>query len=187
MPISLFLLNDPNFGLTFGCKPCDPKYWQEYGQMQRRVSLKRDLRWKEVEHLQNILRKADIWTDFPARGYALVNAEFKAGDEDQRLDILYIRDDGALLPCELKIGGDSKDAHGQLIRYIADLYFQVIDRTWIKAAHDKFLATIGDDAARTLHEEKFNAFLSANNISDRFIRILPKTGVIIDEGFSSVC
>ena len=69
-------------------------------------------------------RGANIWPDFPEKGYRLVGVEFKAGDEEQRVDILYIRDDGALLPCELKIGGTSRDTHGQLIRYIADLQFQ---------------------------------------------------------------
>jgi len=190
MSRSLYCLYDPGVGgLTFGVKPYADKdlYWGDYGRMSRRISLKGDLGWREVEHLQNILRKADIWADFPTKGYTLVNAEFKAGDEEQRIDILYIRDDGALLPCELKIGGESKDAHGQLIRYIADLHFQKLDLAWVRAQHERFLDSITDPMARGLHENKFNDFITTNAVSDRFVRILPRTGILIDEGFPSQC
>lgn len=186
MPISLYGLYDENLGgWSVGIQPYDVKYWQDYMTMKKKVSLKRDFGWGEVTHLQNILRKADIWTDFPARGYSLVNAEFKGGDEEQRIDLLYMRNDGALLPCELKIGGESKDTHGQLIRYIADLYYQKIDLAWVQAAHDAFLGRITDTVARQLHSDKFTRFVDDNNIEDRFIRVLPQTGVLIDEGFPS--
>jgi hypothetical protein len=149
--------------------------------MKKRISLKADLSWGEVSELQNVLRKADMWQDFPARGYTLVNAEFKGGDEDQRLDLLYMRNDGALLPCELKIGGTYKDTHGQLIRYIADLYYHRIDFAWVKDAHQRFVDTITDEVAKGLHSTKFEKFVTSNKIEDRFIRILPQTGILIDD------
>jgi hypothetical protein len=171
------------FGWVFGSQPNNPANWSRYMTMPRRVSLKRDFRWREVQELQNVLRKSDIWSDFPARGYTLVNAEFKGGDEDQRIDLLYLRNDGALLPCELKIGGDAKDSHGQLMRYIADLFYQGLDVAWVRGAHDRFLESIHDDVARDLHRRKFDEFLSTNNIEDRFVRLLPRSGLLIDEGF----
>jgi len=184
MTRSLYCLNDPNVGgIAFGVKPYDVKYWQQYGTMKRRVGLKADLRWREVQHLQNVIRKSDIWEDFPAKGYTLVAAEVKAGDEDQRIDVLYIRNDGALLPCELKIGGESLDTHGQLLRYIADLQFQPVNLAWIREYHQGFIESIDSEAARKLHSDKFSKFLSANAIEDRFVRLLPKSGVIMDENF----
>jgi len=170
-------------GISFGVMPYDTQYWPQYGAMNRRVRLKQDLGWREVQHLQNILRKGDIWDGFPARGYTLVAAEVKAGDEEQRIDILYIRNDGALLPCELKVGGTALDTHGQLIRYISDMYFQHVDLAWVRRYHEGFLSSIDDDVAKSLHAEKFNAFITDNGIEDRFIRLLPKSGVIIDEEF----
>lgn len=186
MATSLYGLFDPGVGgWTFGVQPYDTKYWSCYMQMQKPVRLKTDFEWGEVKHLQNILRKADIWRDFPARGYTLVNAEFKGGDEDQRIDLLYMRDDGALLPCELKIGGEAKDSHGQLIRYIADLHYQPLTLAWVKNAHSDFVSKITDGTAQSLHQQKFDEFLDNNQIEDRFIRILPKTGVLMDEDFPS--
>lgn len=187
MSRSLYGLHDVASGLAwaFGNQPHDPTYWPRYMTMERRVGLKTDFGWREVQHLQNLLRKCDIWPDFPSRGYTLVNAEFKGGDEDQRIDLLYMRNDGALLPCELKIGGDAKDSHGQLIRYIADLYYQKLDLTWVRNAHASFVATITDGVAQGLHSNKFNDFVTTHAIEDRFVRLLPQTGVLIDEAFPS--
>jgi len=187
MPTSLYFVNDAYRGLVFGRQPYNVKYWAEFGVMKTPIGLKHDLHWGEVGHLQNILRKADIWDGFPAKGYTLVNAEFKAGDENQRLDMLYIRDDGALLPCELKVGGGDKDSHGQLIRYIADLQFQATDLDWVKSERERFLASINDELARRLHRSKFDSFICESRISNRSVRILPRTGVIIDEGFPPQC
>jgi len=165
MAHSLFGLFDENQGgLIISRHPYDEKYWPRYMAM----------------------RRADIWTDFPARGYSLVNAEFKAGDEDQRIDLLYLRVDGALLPCELKLGGsNNKDAHGQLIRYIADLYYQKIDLAWLRTEHKKFIDSITDSLAQQLHADKLENFLEKHRIEDRFLRILPQTGILMDIEFPS--
>lgn len=166
-----------------GTRPYAPKYWADYGSMDRKVSLKHDLGWGEVEHLQRTIRQASLWHGFPAEGLALVRAEFKGGDEDQRIDLLYLRDAGALVPCELKIGGVAKDAHGQLIRYLADLHFQHPDMAWVHARHDEFLATIENGASRREHQNTFIEFVQKAGISDRHVRTLPRTGILIDEGF----
>ena len=122
--------------------------------------------------------------NFPAMEYTLVRAEFKAGDEDQRLDLLYLRNDGALLPCELKIGGKDRDTVGQLLRYVADLYFQTVDLEWLRRQHDQLVDTFGfkkgiDDIFRS----DFDRFITENAIESRHVRFLPRAGVIIDEDF----
>ncbi len=187
MSKSIYCVKDPNmdYKFMFGIKPYEDKYWSDYGSMKCPVGLKKDLGWSEDE-LKQILRKGNIWQDFPAKGYTLVGAEFKPGDEDQRVDILYIRNDGGLLPCELKIGGKSLDTHGQLIRYIADLYFQDVNLAWVRKYHkEKFLCKIEDDLAQRLQKERFENFITDNYIKDRSVRILPKSGVIMDECFKS--
>lgn len=168
----------------FGIIPHDPENWVEYETpLNNQINLKENLGWREVQDLQKLILRGDLWDNFPAHGYTLVGAEFKPGDEDQRLDILYLRDDGALLPCELKIGGTYLDTHGQLIRYISDLTFQKIDLKYLQETNKKHLETITNDATRKMLSEKFNKFIEDNIITDRFIRVLPKTGLIIDEGF----
>ena len=168
------------FGITPFAGLCENP--EDYARMKILVGLKNDFGWKE-DQIKQVLRRANIWSDFPEKGYRLVGVEFKAGDEEQRVDILYIRDDGALLPCELKIGGTSLDTHGQLIRYIADLQFQDINLNWVRNYHKKFLDTITDKATESIHGEGFEDFLTSNDIKDRLVRILPKTGIIMDEGF----
>ena len=163
---SLYFIKDPNmpFDIMFGIEPSalqeDPA---EYARMKCRISLKDDLDWRE-DHLKQVLRRANIWPDFPAKRYRLVGVEFRAGDEEQRVDILYMRDDGALLPCELKIGGTSLDTHGQLIRYIADLQFQNINLNWVRNYHKNFMDTFSDEAAMSIHSEGFEGFLVSNDM-----------------------
>lgn len=183
MSHSLYCLKKINDDFSFGIKPYDDRYWAEYSSMQHRVSLKNDLQWNEVTHLQKMLVKSDIWDNFPVKGVTLLNNEFKPGDEDQRLDLLYLREDGALIPCELKIGGTNKDSHGQLIRYIADLHFENLNAVWMQAQLDSFLEKIDDDVAKDVHKTKMEDFIRENTITDKYIRLLPKTGILIDEGF----
>ena len=176
-------LNQP-MPVMFGIQPPrSDKDWAAYGRMKRRMGLKADLCWGEAQ-LKHLFRMSNIWSDFPAKGYTIVGVEFKLGDEEQRVDILYIRNDGGLLPCELKIGGTSLDTHGQLIRYVADLSFQDVNLDWVKNYHkEKFLNTFANDATQSMQGEKFYDFLKTNNIKDKSVRILPKAGVIMDENF----
>lgn len=156
--------------------------WEKYETFDRRINLKNDFGWTEEKDLRRLIEDSDMFNNFPADGYTLVSSEIKAGDEDQYIDLLYLRDDGALLPCELKIGGNSLNTHGQLIRYIADLSFQKINLKYINELHASYL----DKRKSSLNgilRDKFDEFLHDNNISDKFIRVLPRSGIIMDEIF----
>jgi hypothetical protein len=185
MKRSIYFIKDPKGSLTFGAKPYSDVYTPQYASMKRPVSLKNDLGWFEKEHMQNILRKADCWEDFPAPGHCLVRSEFKAGEEDQRLDMLYLRDDASIFPAELKIGGTSLESHGQLIRYIADLHSKKINLEWLRKQNTEFLKSIDDLTARGLHQARFTAFLASHHLIDKPVKLLPKSGIIIDEAFPS--
>jgi hypothetical protein len=180
--------SDPKIGIYFRdkpkIKPNRGESWNDYYSLEKPVELKKDLKWTEVKYLQNMLCKGDIWHNFPAVGLTLVSSEFSPGDEKQRLDLLYLREDGGLLPCELKIGGNSKDTHGQLIRYMADLSFQKLNQAYIKKQAEKFHRKIMDHVARGIHENKFNRFCKDNKITDKAIRLIPRAGILIDEKFN---
>lgn len=100
------------------------------------------------------------------------------------MDLLYMGADGALLPCELKIGGDSKDAHGQLIRYLSDLHSENIDLAWAKAANLRHLKRLNNATTMCFHAIKFENFIADNTIESCVVRILPKTSMLMDEGFT---
>ncbi|NUO10007.1 MAG: hypothetical protein HUU08_15265 [Candidatus Brocadia sp.] len=153
--------------------------------MNRRINLKKDLKWNEdrnPQNFQHFLRKADMWNDFPVIGLTLVGAEIKKSRNDQRIDLLYLRQDGALIPCELKLGGNSKDYHGQLIRYIADIHYQN-PFDLLKDSRNKFVNWLDDPIAQRIHTKKFNDFMLDNRIDEKHIRILPKSGILMDEEF----
>ena len=185
MSKSIYGIKDPNMplGFMFAIDPSSLREnWEDYACLQHRIGLKKDLGWRE-KHLKHLLRQGNIWQDFPTKGYTLVGAEFEPGDEKQRVDILYIRNDGGLLPCELKIGGESLDPHGQLIRYIADLHFQEVNLTWVKQYHQKFLCKISDQSAEHVQHYTFDKFIADNGIEEQSVHILPKAGIIMDEAF----
>jgi hypothetical protein len=171
---------------VFGVKPTVKGTHDDFFSLNRKISLKNDLGWGEVTHLQKVLRGAEIWEGFPAEGLKFIFAELKAGDEDQRIDVLYLRDDGGVYPCELKIGGASLDAHGQLIRYISDLHYQAINREWLINAHLRYLENSGVEGSCGLDiaRSKMMRFFGDKNIEDRHIHLC-SAGIIIDEGFKS--
>jgi hypothetical protein len=181
--MSLFLSKD-QAGTHFRIKPKSDEQWNDYYRLRKPVGLKRDLHWHEKYDLQNLIRKADVWSDFPAVGLTLVDAEFQGGDELQFVDLLYLRDDGGLLPCELKIGGELQEPHGQLIRYIADLSFQKLDLEAVNERRQHFMDAIIDKVAKHVHEQKFLRFIEQNKIADKFLRLLPRSGIVIDEDFA---
>ena len=185
---SLYFIKDPKmhpgYSFLFGLQPsalCEKD--EDFIQMKRRIGLKKDLGWQENEELRQVIRKGDIWSNFPTKNHTLVGVEFTPGGEKQRIDILYLRDDGGLLPCELKIGGKSLDTHGQLIRYIADLSCQDLDFDWVRKANEKFLNRFGNFGDRLFWQDPFNRFLDTNDIKNKKIHILPKSGIIMDEDF----
>lgn len=88
---SLYFFKDPKMfpdhSFTFGLQP-EALSEKDYARMKRCISLKKDFGWRENEELRQVIRKGDIWSDFPAKNYALVGVEFEPGDEKQRIDIL---------------------------------------------------------------------------------------------------
>ena len=195
---SLYFIEDPNIGPVFGIRPYDARHGGKYRGLSRRIRLSADLGWREVEHVQTMLRKSDIWGDFPFEGATLVRHEFKPGDEDQRIDLLFIRSDCTLYPCELKVGGTSKDTHGQLLRYLADLHFTP---DWtvakVRERHAAFMGSIKTPmpglsveagagslvTARHVLDDEFNEFLARHELHDGDAVGLYRGGALIDEEF----
>jgi hypothetical protein len=157
----------------------------QHKEIRKRISLRNDLEWREVQDLQELMKEADFWESFPEPGLRLVTAEVKAGDEPQRIDLLYLRDDGGIIPCELKVGGTDLDTHGQLLRYMADLSNQAVSREWVITQRRHYLARKNKDradAAQNIRSElmQFEARIGA--ISNDAFRLLD-IGIIVDEGF----
>lgn len=169
-------------GASFGMKPYD-RDWTKYHQLKKNIGLKQDLGWKETSQLQSLIQAADMWHDFPASGLTLVSAEVRPGDENQRVDLLYLREDGGLFPAELKIGGTSKDTVGQLLRYVADLHFQDVTLDFLEQKRERHLERVSHKSMRATLEKKYTDFISKNQLEDRFIRLLPKQGLLLDEEF----
>ena len=186
-----FLKDDALSGETgfaakfYGIKPDGKATPNEYAALTRKIGLKDDFGWKEVQNLQKVFSGADIWDDFPAEGLKFVTAETKGGDEEQRIDLLYLRNDGGLYPCELKLGGQSLDTHGQLIRYISDLHYQKIDRSWIINQRIEYLKRKGvqDEREHRIERTQFEEFFATNGIEDKHVHLLRNSGIIVDEAF----
>lgn len=187
----LYLRKDTTLGEStggnlyfFGINPTGSESHDDFFALNRRISLKNDLKWGEVAHLQQLFRGAGIWDNFPSEGLKFICAESKLGDEDQRIDLLYLRDDGGLYPCELKIGGYALDVHGQLIRYIADLCYQPIDTQWIINARIRYL-DMQDERDITVATKELNDFFSERGITDQHVHLIKNAGIIVDEEFKS--
>lgn len=192
MPQTLYLLKSEALAegtgtssICFGLTPNGKGTYDDFHSLNRKISLKNDLGWQEVGDLQKIFRRAEIWENFPAEGLKFVFAELQAGEEDQRIDLLYLRDDGGLYPCELKIGGGSMDTHGQLLRYIADLHFQEININWLLDRRRRYLINKGvtGDIDQTIDLEKLKDYLAEKGIEDKHLHLLRNSGIIVDEGF----
>lgn len=187
----LYCLRDPDLdrgldqgdrgGDRFGIGPFTAEHHQLDAGPTKTIGLRKDLGWKEVSHLQRVLRAADMWDGFPERDLTLVSAEVRLERGAHRLDLLYLRRDGGLLPCELKIGGRSRETHRQLLRYTAKLEAEPIDLDWVRRQRRSFLDRVRDDGAETLHEERFEQFLIECRITDVSLHVVRNTGIIIDE------
>ena len=156
-----------------------------YPHLRRRVSLKRDLGWSEVKNLQGFLRQSDGLTKFPMKDVQLAAVEFKPGDLNQRVDLLYIDSNGGLFPAELKLGGNSLDAAGQLVRYMADLDQQAITIEYVRKKFQKtldfFAPEFGPNYVGDIHLNKFNEFLDHHHITQP--HLVDRKGWLINEEF----
>jgi hypothetical protein len=173
MPSTLYFLKDDALsGFTgfaaksWALKPDGKATYDDYAALTRKIGLKADFGWREVQNLQRVFSEAGIWTDFPAAGLKFVTAETKSGDEDQRIDILYLRDDDGLYPCELKIGGHSRDTHGQLIRYISDLHYQKVDRDWIISQRLEYIKRKGVISEQEQNSERESFQTNSTSLGD---------------------
>jgi hypothetical protein len=168
---------------NFGIKPIGSTKSAEYTNMRRIISLKTDLGWKEKNHLQNILAKCDIWADFLYKDLILVSSESYPGKEIQRLDLLYLDSKGNLIPCELKIGEESLDTHGQIIRYIAALDKNKINRNDLDNKYENYLSKINDTSVKMELKTKYDGFCGKHFKRNKYFTVKEKIGLIIDEEF----
>lgn len=168
---------------SFGVLPKD----YDFASMKKRVSLKNDLRWRELKHLRVVMESANFWDGFPMSDLRLVTAEIKAGREPQRIDLLYVGKDGGVFPCELKVGGFGKDTHGQVIRYLADLRHQPVTREWLVKSHERYLKRIQESNAEDenvkFELQKFREWIA--DVEDEKFHHVKGKAFIIDEGFPS--
>lgn len=183
MTKSLYYLTDEDSGIgtSFAKEPRNDRERRNYAQLSKPISLKNDLGWHEVDTLQDMLRKADIWMDYPIDGVTLAGAEVRSSGLLQYIDLLYLKSDGGVFPAELKIGASSLDAAGQLLRYMADLDQLVVDLEFVKEEHQSYVEDFEHEIAELTHREKFDAFLEEHGISSA--ELLDQTGVLMDEGF----
>lgn len=194
----LYFIKDPNIGPILGTKPYDERHTEKYRSLSQPISLSAKLGWSEVKHVQAMLRKSDLWDDLPFRDATLVRHEFKAGLEDQRIDLLFLRADRTLYPCELKIRGKSKDTHGQLLRYVADLHY---GPKWtvgkVREHHAAYtngletpLSGLSPEAGsatlattQRVLDDKFHEFLARHQLQEGDAVGLYRGGALIDEEF----
>ena len=54
---------------------------------------------------------------------------------------------------------------------------------YLKKRRERFISTISNNVSQFLSTEKFDKFIDSNGITDKFIRLLPKAGILIDEDF----
>ncbi len=99
------------------------------------------------------------------------------------MDLIYLRNDGGIIPCEIKITGKSFDTHGQLIRYIADLSEKQPDYEWLIKTHGKFNKKYHDKSTIKINEIALKRFLKNQSILQKDIKFVNKTGIIIDVDF----
>ena len=144
------------------------------------MRLRVDLGWNERTVFQKVIANSDFWGEVPLPYHRLVRAEFKAGEEEQRIDLLYLRNDGWLVPCELKIGGTAKDSHGQLLRYTSDLHYN----PWTLGRVMEERGVYDGDGLVTIVDDTFDEWLTANGLDDPDINTpVVRGGILIDEAF----
>ncbi len=167
-------------GISFS-RVVNDKYLKLYASMNKKINLKNDLGWWETTNLQHFLRKFYIWDDLPSVGLLLASYEVRS--KGQRMDLLYLRKDGVLLPCELKIGGKNNNSLGQLLRYTAKLHYHPNLSNLLEKNRKKFLKWLEGPVAINIYNKKYSEFISAHGINEKYIRMQEKSGILMDEEF----
>lgn len=165
---SLYFYQDHGIPMGFGIKPAFDEDRNIYDSLTRTISLKDDLDWHERRNLQNVLAKADWWGDFPFESCQLIAAEVYLGKYKQRIDLLYLHTSGAIQVCELKLGGESLDIVGQLLRYLGELAEKEVDLNWVRQTAAKFRRVeLGSfDYKFDRHCRKLEEFIEDHRITD---------------------
>lgn len=143
---------------------------------------KNELGMTEIRFVHQVLLKSGIWG--PLFGTeSLVIAREHQTEIDQRVDFLFLQADGSVIPCEAKIAGSTKDAHGQLLRYQAELARGRLDFSLICSLLKKHLMYFQDPVAQSLQAQEIKKFLLRHDIQGKPIGFDRKSGVLVDTAF----
>ncbi len=123
---------------------------------------------------QDIMIFFDNYSNFPAKNLCIISAEESNEDSQQRVDLLYLRSDGKILPAEIKISDNGIDAHGQLIRYMAGF-----DQDEFSV--DSILKTARKKVPENI--KIIEEFIKEHDITDKKVMALETTGLLICEKF----
>jgi len=146
--------------------------------MSRRFCPKALLGWDEIHFINQIIRRSGFWGPFfGGPGIALAR---ETKTDLSRIDFIFIHPDGLVVPCEVKVAGSSRDVHGQLLRYLAELSFSEISPDYVLTMARDFIGSFTDGASRGLHGRTIAEFLDEHGTLGKEIRCDGKTGVILD-------
>ncbi|MBD3276684.1 MAG: hypothetical protein GF388_00135 [Candidatus Aegiribacteria sp.] len=178
---TLYFYKDRGIPMGIGIKPAFDEDKPVYDSLNRKLSIQSDLCWHERRDMQNVIAKADFWGGFPFDDCQLVAAEIYLEIFMQRIDFLYLTNEGKVQVCELKLGGKEKDTVGQLFRYIEELSYHNIDLNWIKSKAAKYRAVSVDSFKFKFdrHCKKLITYIHENDITS--IELDECTAAIIDE------
>lgn len=151
--------------------------------LTERIWLSRDLGWDENNDLHQFLRRVDLWDGVPFADSMLLRRNADGGGERQRVDLLYLSRDGRLLPCEVKIKGESLDSHGQLLRYLADYFYNPWTVQRAAEERQRILDEVKDAYNKKIREEAFQKFVEGLGLRPDALLRADGEGALVDEGF----
>lgn len=143
-----------------------------YAELSKKASL-RDICFNEKKW-QDIMVYFDRSYNFPAKNLCLVSIEESNDNSMQRVDLLYLRSDGRVIPAEIKISDNGKDVHGQIIRYMAGFAEDEFDiASIIQKAKNKIPSNI----------KTIMSFIDNNNLHNKKIVPIDTSGILICENY----
>jgi hypothetical protein len=164
-------------GWTWGMSAGE-RWAPAYAAMARRFCPKAELGWDEVKFIHQIIRRSGFWGPFfSGPGIALAR---EAPTDLSRIDFIFVHPDGLVVPCEVKIAGSSRDVHGQLLRYLAELSSSAIVADSVLSLARDFVGSFTDAVSRGIHGRQIAEFLDAHGTLAATLRCDGKTGVILD-------
>lgn len=173
-------------------KPLAPPDWSmgqvpfaEHDQIRsNRFCPKKVLGWNEKYFLHKIVLRSGIWGSlFGPNIEAISIAQEMATANGQSVDFLFLKQDGSLLPCEVKIAGSKPDSHGQLIRYMAAISNNIPTGDELPRMVLNHLTRIKDVGAMEHLLGIINKFLSKHSLHDKAITYDGRSGILLDTKF----